>query len=397
MIKDLIKILFFIIIKLIPKKKNLLVFGDRAGRRFADNSRYLYFFMNKYYPEFKCVWISKNIEILKYLKKNNYLACHSNSIMGIYYCLRAKFHIFNFVEDDIHKVITLYADTILLWHGVLPKKLRKIDVKTSRLSQFMNKKMKKFFIYPNEELSKNIFDRFPKNKYELLISNIPRNLIFNKNHSKNMDDFRTNDEIDFINKIKNEKKNIFGYFPTWRPDGLELFRDINQPDDLKKINNILKKTNSLLLIKSHMNSDKKDRNRLYNENIEKISTYMQTLKNFRFINYDFDLNSVLSLCDVLISDYSGVIFDYLLQDKAIITYAPDYIEFKVNNGFCLDPIENNFTHYAKNIDELNGFIAEFCSDKKLFNDKFKDQRKKIKNQVFLSEEGFDNIINTIKN
>ena len=71
-----------------------------------------------------------------------------------------------------------------------------------------------------------------------------------------------------------------------------------------------------------MNSDKKDENRMYNENIEKIMNYMQTLKNFRFIDYDFDLNSVLSLCDVLISDYSGVIFDYLYQDKPIITYAP---------------------------------------------------------------------------
>jgi len=78
--------------------------------------------MNKYHPEFRCVWISKNNEILKNLKKRNYLACHSNSLMGIYYCLKAKFHIFNFVEDDIHKIITLYADVILLWHGVLPKK-----------------------------------------------------------------------------------------------------------------------------------------------------------------------------------------------------------------------------------------------------------------------------------
>ena len=62
MIKDLIKILFFIIIRAVPKKKNLLAFGDRAGLTFADNSRYLYFFINKHHPEFKCVWITKNKE-----------------------------------------------------------------------------------------------------------------------------------------------------------------------------------------------------------------------------------------------------------------------------------------------------------------------------------------------
>ncbi len=43
------------------------------------------------------------------------------------------------------------------------------------------------------------------------------------------------------------------------------------------------------------------------------------------------------------------------------------------------------------------FIIEFCSNKKLFIDKFRDQRKKIKDQVFLNEKGFDKIINTIKN
>ena len=68
MIKDLIKILLFLIIRSIPKKE-LLVFGDRAGRRFADNSRYLYFYINKNHPEFQCIWMSKNKEIIKYLKR----------------------------------------------------------------------------------------------------------------------------------------------------------------------------------------------------------------------------------------------------------------------------------------------------------------------------------------
>ncbi len=397
MVKDLIKFLFFILVRSIPKKKNLLVFGDRAGRRFADNSRYLYFYMNKNHPEFQCIWISKNKKIINYLKRNNFKAFHSNSLKGVYYSLKAKFHIYNFVEDDIHKLVTLYSDSILLWHGVLPKRLQKIDIKTSMISKFINNKIKKFFIYPNKKLSQNIFDRFPHNKYELLVSNIPRNLIFKETDSKNMNSYRTDDEIDFIKKIKIEKKNIFGYFPTWRLDGIELFRDINKPEDLKKIDDVLDNTNSLLLIKRHMNSDKKDENRMYNENVENIMNYMQTLRNFRFVEYDFDLNSILSLCDVLISDYSGVIFDFLYQDKPIITYAPDYEEFKIHNGFSLDPVKENFTHYANDIEKLKNYILEYSFKRKLFIEKFQEERKRIKNQVFLNEEGFDKIIEIIKN
>ena len=145
-----------------------------------------------------------------------------------------------------------------------------------------------------------------------------------------------------------------------------------------------------------MNSDKKDKNVLYNKDIENISKYMESLKNFRFIDYNFDLNSVLSVCDVLITDYSGVIFDFLYQDKPIITYAPDYKTFKKQNGFSLDPIANAFAHHVSNIEILNDNIIAFCSNKKLFNDKFKNKRNMIKNQVFLSDNGIDKIINLIK-
>ena len=109
-----------------------------------------------------------------------------------------------------------------------------------------------------------------------------------------------------------------------------------------------------------MNSDKKDENRMYNKNVENIMNYMQTLKNFRFIDYDFDLNSVLSLCDVLISDYSGVIFDFLYQDKPIITYAPDYEEFKINMRNVKGLEKNNnqivfFVHDSTFEFSINGF------------------------------------------
>ena len=396
MFKDLIKILLFVVIRNIPKEKNLLVFGDRAGRRLADNSRHLFFYLNKYYNELHCVWITKDLKTFDYLRQNNFSVYYSKSLMGIYYCLRAKFHIYNFLEDDINKFISLFSNSILLWHGILPKKAKDIKIETSALSKYLNKKISKYFIYPNKKLSENITERFPKNKYELLVSNLPRNLIFNETALKNMDYLRTEEEINFIKLIKKQKKNIFGYFPTWRSDGLELFRDLKNFQELNNIDKILENSNSLLLIKRHMNSDKKDKNIFYNKDIEDIFKHMESLKNFRFINYDFDLNSVLTTCDVLITDYSGVIFDFLYQDKPIITYAPDYKIFKKQNGFSFDPVENEFTHYASDIEMLGNFIIKFNSNKKLFNNRFKNQRNRVKNQVFQNDTGIEKIINLIK-
>ena len=144
-----------------------------------------------------------------------------------------------------------------------------------------------------------------------------------------------------------------------------------------------------------MNSDKKDKNVLYNVEIENITKYLKKLKNFRFIPYDFDLNATLDICDILISDYSGVIFDYLFLDRPIICYAPDYKEFKSQNGFNLDPIEKQIAYYAKDLKELCELIEKYNYDKSLFIKEHRAQRNKIKNFVFPKDTNIERIIDLI--
>jgi CDP-glycerol glycerophosphotransferase len=393
MFKNLIKIFLFYLTRLIPKKK-ILVFGDRAGRRFADNSRYLFIYLNKFRKDYKCVWITSNINIKNYLSRKKYICCSPFSLKGIYYILSAKYNLYNFVEDDINKFLTEFSDSIHLWHGVLPKKLKEIRAKETKLNNFFYKKVKKYFFYTNKEMSLNIFNRFPKNKYQLKIFNLPRNIIFEQEF-QNSDIFRTEAEINFRNKILKKKKKIFGYFPTWRLDGLELFRDVNDFTKLEEINFVLKKTNSLMIIKKHMNSDKKDKNILYNNKIEELINYLQTLENFVFAEYDFDLNSILGVCDVLITDYSGVIFDFLYLDRPIITYTPDYKEFKSSTGFILDPTENNFTFNVNNFDQLKNLILNFETNNSKFKDIHFKNRSLIKDKVFLKNSGIKEIIEFI--
>ena len=136
--------------------------------------------------------------------------------------------------------MTEFTNSIHLWHGVLPKKLKEINTPQTKLNSFFYNRVNKFFFYPNKEMSINIFNRFPKNKYQLKNYNLPRNIIFDKT-LKNPNLFRTDEEIKFRKKIINDKKKIFGYFPTWRQDGLELFRDIAELKKLEELNKALKK------------------------------------------------------------------------------------------------------------------------------------------------------------
>ena len=392
MIKEILKLSIFFFLSLIPKDKKLLVFGDRAGKRFADNSRYLFLYMSKNYKEFNCIWITKEKKIFEYLNNKKLKCAYSNSFKGLYYTIRAKYHLFNFVEDDINKFSTYFSNSILLWHGVLPKKLS-IPKKHNKKS-FINKNLDKYLIYPNKFMAINILDHFIDKKYDLFISGLPRNISLNSKKI-NADDYRTDKEIAFVKKIKKIDKKILGYFPTWREDGIELFRDIKSLNELNQFNEILKMHNFFILIKKHMNSEKKDAHRFYNTKIEEIYDYMKSLSNFEFVDYEFDLNSVLNTCDILISDYSGVIFDYLLLDRPIIIYAPDYTEY-FKKGFNLDPTEGDFCYTAKTFNELSELISNFSKNEKNFVSKHSENRKKIKDKVFV-ENNIEKLIKLIAN
>ena len=394
MFKEILKLLLFFFLRLIPKDKNLLVFGDRAGKRFADNSRYLFLYLSKNYREIRCIWITKEKKIFKYLNNKKLNCVYSNSLKGFYYTLRAKYHLFNFVEEDINKFTTYFSDCILLWHGVLPKKLSIPDKHHQK--NFANKNLDKFLIYPNKLMAQNILNHFIDKKYELFVSGLPRNILLNSSENNDDEDYyRTDDENKFLKEIKKKNRKIIGYFPTWREDGLELFRDIKNFDQLEEFNEILKKNNLSILIKKHMNSEKKDSHRFYNANIEKIYEYMKSLSNFEFVEYDFDLNSILKCCDILISDYSGVIFDYLLLDRPIIIYAPDYEDY-LKKGFSMDPIKENFCYFAKNFNQLKNLINDYSRNSIYFCEFHKEKREKIKNIIF-TENNIEKLIKLIIN
>ena len=155
-----------------------------------------------------------------------------------------------------------------MWHGVLPKKVNEIKHSDNFFNNFIFKRTEKYFVYPNKELAQPFLNRFPKYKYNLLQSNLPRNLIF----EKELNNFYIDAEKLLIKRIEDSKK-IFGYFPTWREDGLEIFRDVKNNDELEELNLTLKKNNSLLLLKKHMNSEKKDGDRRYNPVIEKMINF----------------------------------------------------------------------------------------------------------------------------
>ena len=238
-------------------------------------------------------------------------------------------------------------------------------------------------------------DYFPKNKFfGSLVSNLQRNIMLNNNQNYDLNLFRTDDEISIINNIQKNKKKIIGYFPTFRFDSKELFIDVNDDHLLDALDNFLEKNNSIMIIKKHQNSYMDDGNNFYDPKFD-IMKKLSNYKNFLTMGYDVDLASILPNCNIIISDYSSLMMDYLFLDRAIILYTPDLSSYSKSPGIAIDLINQKFAYKAKNFSDLKNLLNDYFLDSLEFNSKHNAERTKLRNKVFENEDCFENVVNFI--
>ena len=69
----------------------------------------------------------------------------------------------------------------------------------------------------------------------------------------------------------------------------------------------------------------------------KLATRYHPLLPLESNTAGMSLNDVLGMSDIIITDYSSVMFDAsLLKDRTILIYAPDYEEYKDTVGYNID-------------------------------------------------------------
>lgn len=86
-----------------------------------------------------------------------------------------------------------------------------------------------------------------------------------------------------------------------------------------------------------------------------------------------EINDLLTVTDVLITDYSSVMFDYVFLNKPIVHYIYDVEKYAAERGLIYDFDAYVFGAVAKNCDELIEGIrkAPLCEDKRgAFMEKF---------------------------
>ncbi len=344
--------------KLIQKDENIWIFGSWFGEKYADNSKYLFEYVNKHHPEIRAVWLTNNTETHELLKSKKYEVYKTYSLNGYLCSAKAKFSFVCTDFSDVNKFIPAKI-IINLWHGNPLKKVVYDDTITLHLEKYKFKRfiVKKIFPFINRPEhfnyiiasslteSLNLSSAFKIDITKVLVTGLPRNDVFKHNNSKKI------------------KKII--YMPTHRNEG-EMDITSLFINDIELINNYLKKFDIELYIKLHFYH-------MQNMNLIEYSN----VKLLQDDDINQDIYSVMNNFDLLITDYSSIYFDYLLTDRPIIFSAFDYEEYIQNDReLYYDYNEVTPGPKCKNWNEILEWIVKFKENPRLYG----DERERVKNR-----------------
>jgi len=358
---------------LIPKKKNLWIFGSWFSKKYTDNSKFLFEYVNKNHKEIEAVWITAEQCVMQELQSKNSKVVYRYSLKGLWYVLRAKSVIFvQGPNEDILNGINWYVTkNIQLWHGTPLKKINYDDNLCVKNRDFLKFKLfiKKIFFpvmyykydfFPacSNEDKKNFASAFLLNSEKVKITGYPRNDIFlnNKQLSKKM-----LFKIIYMPTFRGEKESTFDFFTQFA---------FNQKEIEKK----LKEMSAELFLKLHP----------VNKPNSEILVEINNSENIFFYDENSDIYEELHEFGILITDFSSVYFDYLLTDKPIIFASFDLDEYLTNDReLYYDYDEVTPGPKCKDWNEVIEWIEKFKNNPDLFS----DERGKIKNKFHKYHDG----------
>ena len=103
-----------------------------------------------------------------------------------------------------------------------------------------------------------------------------------------------------------------------------------------------------------------------------------------------DVNELIAASDILITDYSSIIFDWYITGRPVIFFMYDLEEYKGGRGLYFELDEYLYGRLARNKDELVTAVREedLCAEKRAaFGEKFMSacdghSREKVSKWIF---------------
>jgi len=324
-----------------PIKENQLIFNSYRGSQYACNPKYISEkLLQLYSGKFEIIWAFNEPEKFDFLKKQGIKVIKFNSFKRFYYEATSKISINN-VGSFSWLPLRKGQEHINTWHSGLDLTSCGMNEpendKLTRYSIGLSAKETTLFLSANRLFSEYSLQIQFNYKGTLLECGLPRS------------DDLINRNLFYLRNTIREKLQIaqdtivIMYSPTWRYGGANAMPHM----DYYMISQAMKKRfgeNFVVLNRSH---------------------HLSSNTTYKGIEYVIDVTSypnieeLVMISDIMISDYSSVMWDGALADIAIIQYTPDAEQYDKERGFyvpigkwCL-PVAYSLMELCKIIQEIN--------------------------------------------
>lgn len=303
--------------KLIQKRDiGKWVFGGREGNNFDDNSRYFFEWINTHHPEIDSAWLCKSSELASKIRNMGYKAYAFGTKEADDFAKHAgvAFYSHGLMDFGLNPRVG-GAKIVTAWHGCGFKKVYRLSHKG--LSLWLKILADSLFSWTyrdltmgtsKEHLRHAIGNMGLSKNAQMVICGQPRNDVLFSGITK--------EEV-LLELGINPQKNIILYMPTYRGPAMgekAMSNIVLGLYNCKELDDALKQNNSIFVVKLHPLTP--------HINIE-------NRENFKILDYGAvkDNQKLLSVGDMMISDYSATIVDFALLERPILFYMPDHEKF----------------------------------------------------------------------
>ena len=317
-------LLFVVVERLSPlwgRDESVWVFGARGGEAFVDNAKYLYLHVAAEHPEVRPVWLSKDPEVVAALGRRGYEAHHAFSLSGVALALRAGVVVITQGLRDVNLACAGGATIVNLWHGV---PLKRIAWDAERAERSLPFRLASDYLDRRTDLlattGEAAIDPFVSglrvDPERVAVTGYPRNDVLVRD-LPGMDVGTGTAPIDRMRRLAADGPVVM-YLPTFRGSGSGS-AGVTEQFDFAVLDAFLAEHDASLVIKTHPK--------------ERLDLEERALSRVVSLPAGVDVYPLLRHVDVLVTDYSSVMFDYLLLDEPVVLYAYDLDRYRTRRRF----------------------------------------------------------------
>lgn len=332
--------------KTLPIDTQIVFYETMSGARMGDNPYAIFNYLQTHekYQNLLHVWSVNNMNNVpeEYRQSENVVFVHRHSRAYTYFLARAGYVIGNanipeyFVRRSEQKCLNT-------WHGIPYKALGR-DSPTTLFGSWQGTASflkATHVVTPCEFMTKAVQSAYSMTgTSQALIAETgyPRVDFTVDPAPEHQSELCNSLGITDVSQPYASRKPVVLYAPTWRSDGTEDTVDTRQlMQDLEA----LAKLDIKLLYRGHHRMDKRIKDR-------KVG---KKLRNVTIPPHDISSNELLTVVDILITDYSSIFFDFLPTGRPIVHYVYDLDEYAPTRGLNLTTDELPGT-VAKSLPEL---------------------------------------------